>query len=305
MTVGVPRSLASRPRAPSPSAGGSGAAATIPSVSLLAVEIGNSNVKLGLFDGERLTRSWRSTWRPGGGHGDSPGETPLRAGDLIGIGRDDLARIEAVAIASVVPSLTGAFRQFGGDALGVPTTVVEPADLRALLRVELERPDEVGVDRLLNALALTGLVDPPAIVIDLGTATTFDVVAHDGAFVGGAIAAGPGVVLDALRRAAPRLPEIELRRPPRAIGRDAVSAMQSGLVNGYIGLLSGLLTALRAEVLEQSPAGSRVVVVATGGHSGHPWVRELPGIDLVQPHLTLLGLQRAYAGLATRARVPR
>ena len=299
--MGIPRSLASRPHPPSTPADGSGAAATIPSVILLAAEIGNSSVKFGLFDGERLTRSWRSTWR----RGRPDGEMPVRAEDLVDIGPDDRARIDAVSIASVVPSLTGVLQRFGGDELGVPTVVVDAADLQALLRVDVERPNEVGVDRLLNALAVIDMVDPPAIVMDLGTATTFDVVGHDRAFVGGAIAPGPGVALDALRLAAPRLPEIELRRPPRALGRDTLSAMQSGLVNGYIGLLSGLLTALRAEVLEQSPTGSRVTVVATGGHSGHPWVSELPGIDLVRPQLTLLGLQKAHAALAARAGVPR
>ena len=131
-------------------------------------------------------------------------------------------------------------------------------------------------------------------MIDLGTSTNFDLVDADGAYIGGAIAPGMGLSLEALVGRASKLPRIELRRPPSAIGANTVHAMQSGAVLGYIGLVSGLLTALRGELVERSPAGSRVTVVATGGYTHQPWLREVPGIDAVEPDLTLRGIRYAW-----------
>ena len=137
-------------------------------------------------------------------------------------------------------------------------------------------------------------------MIDLGTSTNFDLVDADGAYIGGAIAPGMGLSLEALVGRASKLPRIELRRPPSAIGANTVHAMQSGAVLGYIGLVSGLLTALRGELLERSPAESRVNVIATGGYTYQPWLHEVPGIDTVEPDLTLRGIRYAWKAMRDR-----
>ena len=139
-------------------------------------------------------------------------------------------------------------------------------------------------------------------MIDLGTSTNFDLVDADGAYIGGAIAPGMGLSLEALVGRASKLPRIELRRPPTAIGANTVHAMQSGTVLGYIGLVSGLLTALRGELVERSPQDSRVTVIATGGYTHQPWLRDVPGIDAVEPDLTLRGIRYAWTAIRERQR---
>jgi type III pantothenate kinase len=178
---------------------------------------------------------------------------------------------------------------------------VDAAALDGVLAIEIDRPAEAGADRLCNALAARTEFGGPAIVVDLGTSTNFDLVSAQGAYIGGAIAPGLGLSLEALVGRASKLPRIDLRRPERAIGTDTVSAMQSGTVLGYIGLVSGLLTALRGELMERSPEGSRVTVIATGGYTSAEWLREVPGIDAVEPDLTLRGVRYAHEGIQARA----
>lgn len=184
---------------------------------------------------------------------------------------------------------------------GAGALVVDAAALDGVLAIEIDRPAEAGADRLVNALAAREEFGGPAIVVDLGTSTNFDVVSAEGAYIGGAIAPGLGISVDALVGRAAKLPRIELRRPPHAIGTNTVHAMQSGTVNGYIGLLSGLLAALRGELMERSPSNTRVTVVATGGFSLQPWLAEVPGIDRVEPELTLRGIRYAHELVAARA----
>ena len=269
-------------------------------MSLLAVDVGNSRIKLALFEEGAVTRSWSVATRPESSSGDDAeiarsAFDPLKAVSPAAIG--------GAAIASVVAGLTPAIEVAVRRLLGVAPLVVDAEMLSRVMRIDVER-GHVGVDRLLNALAVAVEWGGPAIVVDVGTAATFDVVSADGAFLGGAIAPGPGAVLDALRRAAPALPAVELRRPPRAIGTDTLTAMQSGLVNGYVGLVSGLLAGLRAELVERAH-GARVTVVATGGYAEAPWIRDLPGIDAVDRDLTLRGLRLAHARLTSGAAVSR
>jgi type III pantothenate kinase len=160
----------------------------------------------------------------------------------------------------------------------VQPLILEAATLTGVLTIEIDRPAEAGADRLVNALAAREEFGGPAIVVDLGTSTNFDILSAEGAYIGGAIAPGLGISVDALVGSAAKLPRIELQRPPRAIGTNTVHAMQSGTVNGYIGLLSGLLAALRGELVERSPGDTRVTVVATGGFSLQPWLAEVRGI---------------------------
>jgi type III pantothenate kinase len=183
----------------------------------------------------------------------------------------------------------------------VQPIVVDAAALEGILAIETERPAEAGADRLVNVLAAREEFGGPAIVVDLGTSTNFDVLSADGAFVGGAIAPGLGISIDALSARAARLPRIDLARPSRAIGTTTVAAMQSGTVNGYIGLVSGLLTAIRGELVERSPRDARITVIATGGFALQPWLADVPGIDRVEPELTLRGVRYAHDLVAARA----
>ena len=268
---------------------------------LLAADIGNTNITLGLFNEGAMVGSWRATTRATA----TADELAITVSELIGLDGHVLAEIDAVALASVVPPLTQSFERFGADRLALDPLVVDAAALHGILAIEIDRPDEAGADRLVNALAVRIEFGAPAIVIDFGTSTNFDVVSAAGAYLGGAIAPGLGLSLEALVGYASKLPRIELRRPPAAIGSNTVHAMQSGMVLGYIGLVNGLLSALRSELAERSPAGSRVTVVATGGYTHEPWLREVQGIDAIEPDLTLRGIHYAWqalrAGADTRA----
>jgi type III pantothenate kinase len=263
---------------------------------LLAVDIGNTNLTLGLFEGPELVGSWRGTTRPD----TTDDELAVLAAGLLGLDGHELAEVDAVAIASVVPPLTTTFTRMIRARSGKAARIVDAGSLDGILAIEIDRPAEAGADRLANALAARNEFGGPAIVIDLGTSTNFDLVSAEGAYIGGAIAPGLGLSLEALVGSASKLPRIELRRPPRAIGSNTVHAMQSGTVLGYIGLVSGLLTALRGELIERSPAAARVTVVATGGHTHEPWLADVPGIDAVEPDLTLRGIRYAWEGIRER-----
>jgi type III pantothenate kinase len=160
----------------------------------------------------------------------------------------------------------------------------------------VDRPGDVGADRLVNALAASRLHGTPAVVVDLGTATTFDCVASDGAYVGGAIAPGLALGIEALAARTARLPRVELRAPDRAIGRDTVTAIQSGAVLGYQALVTGLLARIRRELADANGvAEADVRAILTGGLSAAPWAAGIPDIDAIDPDLTLKGLAILHA----------
>ena len=257
---------------------------------LLAADVGNTNITLGLFTDGELVGSWRVTAHAGA----TPDEIAALVAEMLALDGHRLDELEAVALASVVPPLTGTFERFVRTRIGLEPLIVDAASLEGTLRIEIDRPAEAGADRLCNALAARAEFGGPAIVIDLGTSTNFDLLSAEGAYIGGAIAPGLGLSLEALVGYASKLPRIELRRPPHAIGSNTIHAMQSGTVLGYIGLVSGLLTALRGELLERSPADARVTVIATGGYTHEPWLQDVPGIDAVEPDLTLRGIRYAY-----------
>ncbi|MGI8999572.1 MAG: type III pantothenate kinase [Candidatus Limnocylindria bacterium] len=265
---------------------------------LLAADIGNTNISIGLFEDDLLARSWRAVTRA---HA-TPDEVAAMLTGLLALDTHRLDALDAVALASVVPPLTETWERLVRERIGVEPTIVDAGSLDGILAIAIDRPSEAGADRLANALAARIEFGGPAIVIDLGTSTNFDLVDADGAYIGGAIAPGMGLSLEALVGRASKLPRIELRRPPSAIGTNTVHAMQSGAVLGYIGLVSGLLTALRGELLERSPAGSRATVIATGGYTHQPWLREVSGIDAVEPDLTLRGIRYAWQAVRDRER---
>jgi len=267
-------------------------------VKLLATDIGNTNVSIGLFEGDRLVHSWRAISRANA----TPDEVAAMLTAMLGLDGHRLDELDAVAMASVVPPLTETWERLVAERIGVTPAIVDAASLDGVLDIRIDRPAEAGADRLANALAARNEFGGPAIVIDLGTSTNFDLIDADGAYIGGAIAPGMGLSLEALVGRASKLPRIELQRPPSAIGANTVHAMQSGTVLGYIGLVSGLLTALRGELAERIPPGSRVTVVATGGYTHQPWLRDVPGIDAVEPDLTLRGIRYAWQASLERDR---
>jgi type III pantothenate kinase len=259
-------------------------------VKLLAADVGNTNVTLGLFTDGELAGSWRATTHAGA----TADEIAAMTAQMLALGGHRLDELEAVALASVVPPLTDTFAQFLAGRVGLAPVIVDAASLAGTLAIEIDRPAEAGADRLCNALAARTEFGGPAIVIDLGTSTNFDLISAEGAYIGGAIAPGLGLSLEALVGYASKLPRIELRRPPHAIGSNTIHAMQSGTVLGYIGLVSGLLTALRGELLERSGGSSRVTVIATGGYTYEGWLQDVPGIDAIEPDLTLRGIRYAF-----------
>ena len=259
---------------------------------LLAIDIGNTNVTLGLVEGGALI----ATRRAGTPRTTTTDEMELLLVGLVGLDGRSLGAVTAVAVASVVPALTTMAERVAARR-GIGVLVATAGTVPLAIRVE--RPGEVGPDRLVNALAAQRLYGTPAVVVDLGTATTFDCVGPDGAYVGGAIAPGLELGLEALAARTARLPRIELRTPDRAIGRDTVSAMQSGTVFGYQALATGLLARMRAELAEQAGVAPEAVhTILTGGLSAAPWALAIEGVGVIDPDLTLKGLAILHAEVA-------
>ncbi len=259
---------------------------------LLAIDIGNTNVTLALVDGGAI----RSTRRSGTPASASADELELLVAGLVGLDGHTLDDVGAIAVASVVPALTSALEAMAARR-GLPVLVASAGTVPLAIRVD--RPHEVGADRIVNALAAARLYGTPAVVVDFGTATTLDCVGLDGAYVGGAIAPGLELGLEALAARTAKLPRIELRTPDRAIGRDTVSAIQAGTVFGYQALASGLLARVRAELAEAAGvAPGDVRAILTGGLSAAPWAAGVEGVDAIDPDLTLKGLAILYAEVA-------
>lgn len=260
---------------------------------LLVLDVGNTNTVLGVYDERRLLASWRLTSRRDQ-TADEYGvftHTLLRARGL------EPALISDVAISSTVPTVQPTLEEMSSRYFGVAPLVVEPG-VNVPVPILVDSPREVGADRLVNVVAGIELYGPPLIIIDFGTATTFDCVSPRGEFIGGAIAPGITTAADALTRRAARLFRVELVRPPTAIGRNTVTNVQSGLIYGYAGLVDGLVERMRAE-MEGTPR-----IVATGGLAGliHGVSRS---IELVNPNLTLEGLRIIYERGRRSERAPR
>jgi type III pantothenate kinase len=250
---------------------------------LLAVDIGNTNVKLGVYAERRLVASWRLTTR----REQTADEYGVFTHAMLRTHGQDPGDVTDVAISSTVPAVQRAMEEMAERYFGVTPFVVSPG-VNVLLPMRVDYPREVGPDRVVKVVAAIELYGPPVIIIDFGTATTFECVSPLGEFIGGAIAPGIATAAEALTARAARLFRVELVRPPSAIGRDTVTNLQSGIIYGYAGLVDGLVARMRAE-MEGAPS-----VVATGGLVG--LVSGLARtIDLVNPHLTLEGLRIACA----------
>ncbi|MGZ6269681.1 MAG: type III pantothenate kinase [Candidatus Limnocylindrales bacterium] len=257
---------------------------------LLVLDVGNTNLTLGLVqDGALL-----ATRRAQTSHAATADELELTLDGLLRLDGTSLADTDAIVCASVVPSITLAVQAVAGRR-GLSLLLAAPATVPIDLRVD--HPAEVGPDRLVNAMAARDLYGAPAIVVDLGTATTFDVVATDGAYVGGAIAPGLELGLEALAARTARLPRVTVGEPARVIGRDTVTAIQAGAVAGYQSLVSGLLARIRTELAAEDdlPDPAAIPAILTGGLSAAVWARGIAGVDAIDPDLTLKGLALCHA----------
>ena len=256
---------------------------------LLALDIGNTNVTLGLVNGETVMASRRAATHAA----STPDELEMLLEGLLRIDGASMADVSGISLASVVPQLASVASTIA-ERRSLPILVAGPGNMPMPIRVQ--RPAEVGPDRLVNSVAVARLYGTPAIVVDFGTATTFDCVSRDGAYIGGAIAPGLELGLEALAARTARLPRIELKEPEKAIGTDTISAMQSGVVLGYRALTLGLLEQIQMEMVRTERVdAANIQVVLTGGLSAAPWVRSLPGIDAIDPELTLKGLAILWA----------
>ena len=249
---------------------------------LLAADIGNTNITLGVFDGEKL----KGTWRIATGVHRMPDEYAIMILGFFDRQHIKASEIKDVVLCSVVPPLIGNFEELCQRYMHVTPLVVE-AGVKTGIRICMDNPREVGADRIVNAVAAHQLYGGPVIVIDLGTATTFDAVSGEGDYLGGAIAPGISIATEALFTRTAALPRVELAPPKRAIGRNTIAAMQSGIVFGYVGLIEGVVSRIQKEL------GDKAKVVATGGYA-ELLAKETRIIDVVNPDLTLVGLRLIY-----------
>jgi type III pantothenate kinase len=243
---------------------------------LLAIDVGNTQTVLGLFDGAELTRHWRLATEP------------QRTGDELGIllgGLIDLGAVDGIVLSSTVPALVRSYEQLAADA-GASLLVLGPG-IRTGIKIAYDNPHEVGPDRIANAVAARERYGAPSIVVDFGTSTNFDVVSAAGEYVGGVLAPGIEVSMDALFERAARLVKVDFVPPPSPIGRSTATALQSGVVYGFAGQVDGIVGRIREELGAEAP------VVATGGLATliAPHAKTIGKVD---PFLTLEGLRLVW-----------
>ncbi len=249
---------------------------------LLAVDIGNTNVTLGVFEGERLCATWRMATHLS----QTPDEYAIFLLSLLHHRGLDSSDITEIALCSTVPPLTPTFVELCQRYFNLSPLVVG-AGIKTGVRIRTDNPKEVGPDRIVNAAAAHHLYSGPTIIIDVGTATTFDVVSKEGDFMGGAIATGIGTAAEALFARAAALPRVELVHPKQAIGTNTIVAMQSGIIFGYVGLIEGMVARIQQEL------GGKATIVITGGYAGL-MAQETAIFDVVNPDITLIGLRLIY-----------
>ncbi len=246
---------------------------------LLTIDIGNTNITLGLYNGETLGPRWRLATV----HDRMPDEYGLQFLGLLSHAERTLGELTGICLASVVPPLTGKIVEACNQYLGINPLVVD-AGVKTGVRILYENPRAVGADRIVDAAAVQRLYGGPACVVDFGTATTFDGISARGEYIGGAIAPGINIAAEALFLRTAKLPRVDLQRPPAAIGRNTTHAMQSGLIFGYVALVEGMVARFRKEL------GPEMKVIGTGGLT-EVIARETTVIQIIAPWLTLDGLR--------------
>jgi type III pantothenate kinase len=249
---------------------------------ILVVDVGNTNIVLGLYEGRRLLHDWRlSTNRSS--TADEYGMMMYNLFQHAGIRLD---QVEGVIISSVVPPLMFVLEQLCLKYVKKVPLIVGPG-VKTGLNIRYENPREVGADRIVNAVAAIELYGPPCIVVDFGTATTFDYIDEAGQYIGGAVAPGIGISTEALYQRAAKLPRIELVKPKSVVGRNTVASMQAGIIFGFAGQVDGIVDRIREEF------GTKPRVIATGGLADLI-SKESRTIETVNQLLTLQGLQIIY-----------
>jgi type III pantothenate kinase len=246
---------------------------------LLAIDIGNTSIAMGVYDGEELD----ATFRVATDQDNFPDEYGTL---LVGLLRNrgiEPEEVCAAAVSSTVPPLTGTFREVCRDYFGVDAMVIGPG-VKTGVRVLYDNPREVGPDRILHAVAALKRYDPPIIIVDLGTACVFDAVSRQGDYLGGAIAPGIGLSSQALFSRGAMLHRVSLERPSSPIGRNTVHSMQAGIFFGYVELVRGMVRRFRKEV------GEDATVVATGGYA-RIIAEEVGCFDAIEDNLNLEGLR--------------
>lgn len=248
---------------------------------LLAIDIGNTNVTTGVYQGDELLAQWRFATNSD----KMADEYAMLLRSLFKYCELDPELVRGVVISSVVPPLTATFEDLSRRYFKLIPLVVGPG-IRTGVRIIYDSPKEVGADRIVDAVAAYRLYGGPCIVVDFGTATTFDAISSEGNYLGGAIAPGIRISTEALFEHAAKLPRIELVRPKSAIGKNTVSSMQSGIIFGYVGLVEGIIARFKQEL-------GQARVIATGGLA-EIMARETPVIDVVDDRLTMYGLRLIY-----------
>ncbi|HYM63031.1 MAG TPA: type III pantothenate kinase [Thermoanaerobaculia bacterium] len=246
---------------------------------LLVVDVGNTNIVLGMYHEEELVSSWRlATARD-----RTSDEYGILARQFIG---EHLETLEGAIVASVVPPLNSVIRAMIEKYFDIEPLFVEPG-VKTGIAVHVDNPNEVGADRIVNAVAAHHLYGGPAVIVDFGTATTFDLVSADACYLGGVIAPGLTISAEALFARAARLPRVDIRRPPTVIGTNTIVNMQAGIYFGYLGLVDGILARMKREVPDVKK------VIATGGLASL-LAEDSEHIDEVDTDLTLKGLKITY-----------
>ena len=248
---------------------------------ILAIDIGNTNITTGVFHKDELLKSWRLETRRGA-TADEYGfmiDTLLKRG---GIASD---KIGGIVISSVVPPLDETFEELSLHYFDLKPVFIKPG-IKTGMPILYDNPADVGADRIVNGVAAYEKYGGPVIVVDFGTATTFDVISEKGEYLGGAIAPGISISAEALSKSAARLPKVELKKPPEVIGKNTISSIQSGIFFGTLGMVEGIIRRISEKLSSPHPSLS---VVATGGLSSAIG-RETDIIDHIEPELTLYGL---------------
>ncbi|MGF1591951.1 MAG: type III pantothenate kinase [Kiloniellaceae bacterium] len=251
---------------------------------LVAIDAGNTNVVFAIFDGETLHAKWRAS----SDAKRTADEYAVWLTQLMALKDLKPSDITAAIIANVVPASAYNLNTLCSEFFKVEPMVIGDPGVDLGIEVRTDRPETVGADRLVNALAAHRAYGGPLIVIDFGTATTFDIVGPDGAYEGGVIAPSAQHSVEALYRAAAQLPRVKIERPDHVIGKDTVPAMKSGIYWGYVGLIEGLTTRIKQEY------GRPMRVIATGGLAPL-YAEAAPVIELVDPDITLRGLRLIHA----------
>jgi type III pantothenate kinase len=249
---------------------------------LLALDIANTNIKIGMFQEEKLQANWRiatSVQR-------TADEYAVMLLNLLRENGIDVSDITKGAMSCVVPPLLTTFNEMFQKYFNIHPLVVGPG-VKTGVRIRMDNPREVGADLIANAAAALHMYKLPVIVVALGTATAFATVSKEGDYLGGVIAPGIGISSEALYTRTAALPRVELARPKSAIGPNTVAAMQSGIIFGYAGLVDGIVTRIQEEL------GERATVVATGGYASII-AQEAKTIDEVNPDLTLIGIKTIH-----------